>query len=103
MRIMKINELRTSKPATVSCDNAADTVIRKKPLLAFDELERELDLRAKLLGDSSVPAVGDLAFVTECCFIFVSEFVLRHFGSTYSPHSQSRPVGALVNFLRSCG
>jgi hypothetical protein len=45
-------------------DNAAEgrqrllpTVMRKKPLLAFDELERALDLCAKLLGRQQL-AVG---------------------------------------------
>jgi hypothetical protein len=44
-------------------DNAAEggqqaTVMRKKTLLAFDELERAHDLRAKLLGRLQL-AVGD--------------------------------------------
>jgi len=46
-------------------DNAAEgrqrllpTVMRKKPLLALDELERAHDLRAKLLGRVQL-AVGD--------------------------------------------
>jgi hypothetical protein len=34
------------------------TVIHKKPLLAFDELERTLDLRAKLLGRQQLAADG---------------------------------------------
>ncbi len=33
--------------------------MRKKPLLAFDELERALDLSAKLLGQPQLAAVGD--------------------------------------------
>jgi hypothetical protein len=47
-------------------DNAAEgqqlwlpTVMRKKPLVAFDELERTHDLRAKLLGRRQLAAVGD--------------------------------------------
>jgi hypothetical protein len=48
-------------------DNAAEgqqrllptqTVMRKKPLLAFDELERAHDLRAKLLGQLQLAANG---------------------------------------------
>ncbi len=33
--------------------------MRKKPLLAFDELERALDLRAKLLGQQQFAVGGD--------------------------------------------
>jgi hypothetical protein len=47
-------------------DNAAEgrqrllpTVMRKKPLLAFDELERVHDLRAKLLGRLQLAVGGD--------------------------------------------
>ena len=47
-------------------DNAAEgrqrwlpTVIHKKPLQAFDELERALDLRAKLLGRLQLAVGGD--------------------------------------------
>ena len=47
-------------------DNAAEwrqrllpTMMRKKPLVAFDELERVHDWRAKLLGRQQFAAVGD--------------------------------------------
>jgi hypothetical protein len=47
------------------------TVVRKKPVLAFDELERVHDLRAKLLGRRQLAADG----VDDNCHACASEAI----------------------------